>query len=239
MGSKIKTLMKTTQLRSQSRRGAAPDEDSDRIQEGDSHDGTAPPPQDQDQQDQETLEPPSLNEEMQDGRGSNPAISNQVQQVTSAPAIPASTLPPATLTPSTLLVPAMPSSSLPPSTIPAPTPHPTAGIIPQNLTNTRGEKSKEGIAEAIESIKTAWDEELQREDQEDQEEEGDDPYESMESRMMRERIDDAQLNRGIRNQGSENVNPRGRDLQNAKDDIFSEQSGMEERLINENRLREN
>ena len=134
---------------------------------------------------------------MQDGRGSNPAISDQVQQGTSAPAIPASTLPPATLTPSTLLVPATPSSSLPPSTIPAPTPHPTAGIIPQNLTNTRGEKSKEGIAEAIENMKTAWEGKYHREGQEDQKEEENDPYETMESRMMRERIEDDQLNREI------------------------------------------
>ena len=40
--------MKTTQLRSSQRRGTAPDEDSDRIQEGDSQDETVLPTQDQD-----------------------------------------------------------------------------------------------------------------------------------------------------------------------------------------------
>ena len=233
MGSRIKTLMKTPQLRSQSRRGPVPDEDSERIQEEDGHNRTLLPPQGQDQQDQGILEPSPLNEEMQDGRGSDPSIPDPAQQGTSAP-----TLPPATLTSSTLLVSATPTSNLPPSTLPAPAPSPTAGIIDQNLTNIRGEKSKESIADQIESIRTAWDKELEREDQEEQEEEGDDSYGSMENQNRRDRIDDDQLNRGNQNQGSETLNQKGKDLQDAQNDVFSEQSGMEESKINETRIRE-
>ena len=44
-----KVLIKTTQSRSQARRGAPPDEDNDRIQEEESHNATAPPLQEQDQ----------------------------------------------------------------------------------------------------------------------------------------------------------------------------------------------
>ena len=40
MGSKVKTLLKTAQLRSSQRRRIIPDEDSDLIQEGDSQDDT-------------------------------------------------------------------------------------------------------------------------------------------------------------------------------------------------------
>merc|ERR1712082_282669 len=103
MGDKIKkVLMRATQSRSMTRRVTTPDEDNDRIQEVGSHNDTAPSLQEQDQVESE---PSTFTSILQDERGSNQTISDQV-------------------TPSrTLLVPMTNNSILPPSTVPPPTPN--------------------------------------------------------------------------------------------------------------------
>merc|ERR1712082_245908 len=107
-------LVRTTQSRSMTRRATNPDEENDRTQEAGSHNDTAPSLQEQDQVESE---PSTFTSILQDEKGSNQTISDQV-------------------TPSrTLLVPTTNNSILPPSTVPPPTPNSTAGNIHQNLGN--------------------------------------------------------------------------------------------------------
>ena len=237
MGSKVKMLFKTASLRTSGRRRAIPDEDNDLIQdEYDSQNNTIPPNVDQEQEEQETSEPPPPYED-EDERDSNPVIHDPAPSAPSAPATSASILSPWTQTSSLAVIPFMPSSNQPPLTVTPPTPHPTAGVIRQDLNNSRGSKSMESMVEEIENTKKAWEGKYYKEGEEDHKEEENYPDETMESRMLREQIENDQLNRQIRNQNSEDVNPRGRDLQNEMDDVFSQQSGVVERLANKDRLR--
>ena len=150
MGSNVKTLFKTASLRTSGRRRVIPDEDNDLIQdENDSQDDTIPPTDDQEQEEQETSEPP-LPYEDEDERDHNPVIHDP------APATSASILSPETQTPSLAVIPFMPISNQPPLIVEPPTPHSKAGVLHQDLNNSRGSKSMESMIEEIENMKKAW-----------------------------------------------------------------------------------